>query len=275
MKSMMAIFAALTVFLASGGVQAQTVQAGSVGGAPAATVPAAASSRLDDILARHTLRICTTGDYKPYTFLRPDGQFEGIDVDLADALARSLGAKPEFVKTTWSNLMNDFVSKCDIAVGGVSTTLDRQKRAFFTQPYMVDGKTAIVRCDDVGKYQSVAEIDQPGVRTIVNPGGTNERFAKQYFRHSQLIEYPDNVTIFEQILDGHADVMVTDASETLLQQKLHPGLCSVHPDKPFQFGEKAYLLPRGDVPFQQYVDQWLHLARSTGEFQAVVDKWLK
>lgn len=275
MKSMMAIFAALTMFLASGGVQAQTVQAGSVCGAPGATVPAAASSRLDDILARHTLRICTTGDYKPYTFLRPDGQFEGIDVDLADALARSLGAKPEFVKTTWSNLMNDFVSKCDIAVGGVSTTLDRQKRAFFTQPYMVDGKTAIVRCDDVGKYQTVAEIDQPGVRTIVNPGGTNERFAKQYFRHSQLIEYPDNVTIFEQILDGHADVMVTDASETLLQQKLHPGLCSVHPDKPFQFGEKAYLLPRGDVPFQQYVDQWLHLARSTGEFQAVVDKWLK
>ena len=77
--------------------------------------------------------------------------------------------------------------------------------------------------------------------TIVNPGGTNERFAKQFFPHSQLIEYPDNVTIFKQILDGKADVMVTDASETLLQQKLNPGLCSVHPDKPFQFGEKAYL----------------------------------
>ena len=59
---------------------------------------------------------------------------------------------------------------------------------------------------------------------------------------------------------------------TLLQQKLNPGLCSVHPDKPFQFGEKAYLLPRGDVVFQQYVDQWLHLARSTGDFQAIVDK---
>jgi cyclohexadienyl dehydratase len=140
---------------------------------------------------------------------------------------------------------------------------------------MEDGKTPIVRCADVDKYQTVAAIDQPGVRTIVNPGGTNERFAKQFFPHSQLIEYPDNVTIFKQILDGHADVMVTDASETLLQQKLNPGLCSVHPDKPFQFGEKAYLLPRGDIAWQQYVDQWLHLARSTGEFQAVVDKWLK
>lgn len=49
----------------------------------------------------------------------------------------------------------------------------------------------------------------------------------------------------------------------------------LHSDKPFQFGEKAYLLPRGDVTFQQYVDQWLHLARLSGEFQAVYDKWLK
>jgi cyclohexadienyl dehydratase len=268
---------ALVMSLALPGVaHAQTVQAGTVAGAkPAAPAPVAAPSRLDDILARHTLRVCTTGDYKPYSFLRPDGQFEGIDIDLAESLAKSLGAKAEYVKTSWSNLMNDFVAKCDIAVGGVSTTLERQKRAFFTAPYMEDGKTPIVRCDDVDKYQTVAQIDQPNVRTIVNPGGTNERFAKQFFPHSQLIEYPDNVTIFKQILEGKADVMVTDASETLLQQKLNPGLCSVHPDKPFQFGEKAYLVPRGDVTFQQYVDQWLHLARSTGEFQAVVDKWLK
>ena len=266
---------ALSVALTSV-AHAQTIQAGTVAGAkPAAPAPVTAASRLDEILARHTLRVCTTGDYKPYSFLRPDGQFEGIDIDLAESLSKSLGAKAEYVKTSWSNLMNDFVAKCDIAVGGVSTTLERQKRAFFTAPYMEDGKTPIVRCDDVDKYQTVAQIDQPNVRTIVNPGGTNERFAKQFFPHSQLIEYPDNVTIFKQILEGKADVMVTDASETLLQQKLNPGLCSVHPDKPFQFGKKAYLLPRGDVPFQQYVDQWLHLARSSGEFQAVYDKWLK
>jgi len=266
---------ALSVALTSV-AHAQTIQAGTVAGAkPAAPAPVTAASRLDEILARHTLRVCTTGDYKPYSFLRPDGQFEGIDIDLAESLSKSLGAKAEYVKTSWSNLMNDFVAKCDIAVGGVSTTLERQKRAFFTAPYMEDGKTPIVRCDDVDKYQTVAQIDQPNVRTIVNPGGTNERFAKQFFPHSQLIEYPDNVTIFKQIFEGKADVMVTDASETLLQQKLNPGLCSVHPDKPFQFGEKAYMVPRGDVAFQQYVDQWLHLALSSGEYQAISDKWLK
>ncbi|MBN3854468.1 transporter substrate-binding domain-containing protein [Paraburkholderia sp. Ac-20340] len=243
---------------------------------PAAFAEGSASaSRLDDVLARGTLRACTTGDYKPYSFYRPDGTFEGIDIDMTESLAKSLGVKAEFVKTTWSNLMTDFLAKCDVAVGGVSTTLERQKRAFFTEAYQVDGKTPIVRCDDVSKYQSVAQIDQPSTRVIVNPGGTNERFAKQFFPHANLTVYPDNVTIFKQILVGKADVMVTDASETLLQQKLNPGLCSVHPDNPFQYGEKAWMVPRGDVVFQQYVDQWLHLARASGEYQTISDKWLK
>ncbi|NRO97126.1 transporter substrate-binding domain-containing protein [Paraburkholderia sp. NMBU_R16] len=233
------------------------------------------ASRLDTIAARTTLRVCTTGDYKPYSFLKSDGTFEGIDIDMAESLAKSLGAKAEFVKTTWSNLMKDFIAKCDIAVGGVSTTLERQKHVFFTEPYMIDGKAPIARCADADKYQTVAQIDQSSTRVIVNPGGTNERFAKQYFPHANVTVYPDNVTIFKQILAGKADVMVTDASETLLQQKLNPGLCSIHPDKPFQYGEKAYMVPRGDVAFQQYVDQWLHLARATGEFQAISDKWLK
>ena len=270
----MTIFAAARVaaILALGALSAAlapTAQAQAVG------TPAAAPSRLNDIIARGTLRACTTGDYKPYSFLRGDGQFEGIDIDLTEAIAKSLGVKAEFVKTSWPKLLPDFLEKCDLAVGGVSTTMARQKAAFFTQPYMVDGKTPITRCGDVAKYQTVAQIDQPSVRVIMNPGGTNEIFAKQYFPHAHLIVYPDNVTVFKQILEGKADVMVTDASETLLQQKLNPGLCSVHPTAPFQYGEKAFMLPSGDVVWQQYVDQWLHLARADGEYQAIFDKWLK
>jgi cyclohexadienyl dehydratase len=241
----------------------------------AADVQSAASTRLESVQKSGTLRVCTTGDYKPYSYLRPDGKFEGIDIDMAESLAKSLGVKATYVKTTWGNLMPDFLSKCDVAVGGISTTLERQKRVFFTAPYMVDGKAPIARCADVDKYQTIEQIDRPATRVIVNPGGTNERFAKQYFPHASVTVFPDNVTIFKQILAGQADVMVTDASETLLQQKLNPGLCSVHPDKPFQYGEKAYMVPQGDVVFQQYVDQWLRLARATGEFQSVSDKWLK
>ena len=61
--------------------------------------------------------------------------------------------------------------------------------------------------------------------------------------------------------------MMTDASETRYQQKLHPGvLCAVHPDKPFDFAEKAYWLQR-DAALKAFVDQWLHIAFEDGSFR--------
>lgn len=272
-----AVIAAAVVLLTGCAVQPQAASTSNPH--ESATPPAApaTASRLDAIVHSGTLRVCATGDYKPYTYLRPDGRFEGIDVDLAESLAKSLGVKLQMVKTTWKTLMQDFTAgQCDMAVGGISVTLDRARRAYFSSVVMIDGKSPITRCADVRKYRGgIARLNQPSVRVIFNPGGTNERFAREHLPNAHLIEYPDNVTIFEQIAQGKADVMVTDTSETLLQHKLHPALCPVEPGKPLQYGEKAYLLPLGDNVFKAYVDEWLHLAKATGQYQAVVDKWLK
>jgi cyclohexadienyl dehydratase len=172
--------------------------------------------------------------------------------------------------------MADFTEgKFDVAMGGVSVNMDRLKKGLFTIPYLVDGKAPIARCEDKEKFKELADIDKPGVRVIVNPGGTNERFAKENLKQAAVSVYPDNVTIFQQIADGKADIMVTDASETLLQQKLHAGkLCSLRPDRPFNYSEKGYLLPR-DMVFKSFVDTWLHLAMEGKEYQAISDKWFK
>jgi len=241
-----------------------------------ANAQATADSTLDTVMKAGVLRACTPGDYKPFSFLKPDGSYEGIDIDLAQSLAAAIGAKLELVKTSWANLVPDFAAgKCDIAIGGISVTTERQKRVFFSTAYMVNGKTPIVRCDDVKKFQSVADIDKAGVRVIANPGGSNERFAKANFKSATLTIHPENLTIFDEILAKRADVFVTEAAEALTQQKLKPGLCAVNPDKPLQYGEMAYMLPRNDAVMKSFVDQWLHLSKASGEYQKTVDKWLR
>ena len=232
-------------------------------------------SRLDTIQRQGKLRVCTPGDYKPFSLARPDGSFEGLDVDLVQSVAKALGVQAEFVKVTWPTLMKDFVEKCDVAVGGISVTLDRQKTAFFTAPYMVNGKAPITRCENVARFQTVADIDKPGVTVIENPGGSNERFARANFRNAKIVIFNDNTTIFDEILKGNADVMISESAETIVQQRLRPGLCAVNPDKPLQYGEMAWLLPRGDVAFKAWMDQWLHLAKATGEYEGVVARWLR
>ena len=240
-----------------------------------ATAVRAEDSRLDDVMKRGALRVCTPGDYKPFSLAKTDGTFEGLDVDLVQAMAKSLGVEARFVKTSWPKLMDDFVEKCDLAVGGISVSLDRQKRAFFTVPYMVNGKAPITKCENVAKFQTVADIDKPGVTVIENPGGSNERFARANFKQAKIVIFNDNTVIFDEILKGNADVMISESVETIVQAKLRPGLCAVNPDKPLQYGEMAYLIPRGDPIFKAWVDQWFHLAKATGDYDRTVAVWLK
>ncbi|WP_426149315.1 transporter substrate-binding domain-containing protein [Pseudomonas sp. DC3000-4b1] len=242
---------------------------------PSVYAEAPVPNHLQAVLDRGVLRVGTTGDYKPFSYkTRDDGQYIGLDLEIAKGLADALGVKLEVVPTSWPSLMADLAAdKYDLALSGVSVNLERQKKAFFSVPYQRDGKTPITLCKNQERFQTLAQIDQPQVKAIVNPGGTNEKFARANLKQAQIVMHQDNVTIFDQIVQGKADLMMTDAVETRLQQKLHPELCAVHPDAPFDFSEKAALLPQ-DVALKAYVDQWLHLDMASGRFEQRMQHWL-
>jgi cyclohexadienyl dehydratase len=234
-------------------------------------------SLLEAILKRGTLRVGLTGDYAPFSAFDPaTSTFRGFDVDMADGLARTLGVHAEYVHTAWPKLSQDFdADRFDIAMGGISITPERQSKGLFSTPIMQEGKTPIARCKDVDKYETLAEIDRPGTRVIVNPGGTNERFARANIKNAEIRVYPDNVRIFDEIADGRADLMITDASETRYQQKRHPSvLCAVHPDQPFDHAQKAYWLQR-DPALKAFVDNWIAQARKDGRFAKIYAAWFE
>ncbi|WP_045770700.1 transporter substrate-binding domain-containing protein [Xanthomonas albilineans] len=236
----------------------------------------AAPSHLDSIVHSGALRVCTTGDYAPYSLLRADGSYEGIDIALAQSLAASLDVPVQWVPTRWPMLLPDLLAdRCDIAVGGISVSLPRQRQAGFSAVLEVDGKIPLLRCIDRDRYRTVAQIDHPEVRVIEPRGGTNEAFAHHVLPHAQLILSDDNPAIFNELREGHADVMITDASEARFQQRRTPGLCAVNPQQPLQYGEKAFLLPRDDIAWKAYVDQWLHLSKASGAYARIVADWLE
>lgn len=74
------------------------------------------AGHLDDISARGTIRIGTTGDYIPMSYLNPQtGEYEGIDAELSQLIANSLGVKIQYVPTTWPTLATDMqAGKFDI-----------------------------------------------------------------------------------------------------------------------------------------------------------------
>jgi cyclohexadienyl dehydratase len=159
-------------------------------------------------------------------------------------------------------------------MGGITITLDRQKVGSFSKPFFSSGKTPITHCGDEPKYWTIAAIDQPGAHVIVNPGGTNERLDRAHLQNATIVQWSDNATIFDALVEGKADLMITDAVEARVQAKLHPGiLCPVHPNAPFDHSELAYWMPRDPV-FTAYVNQWLNLLDLSGEHQTILARWM-
>jgi len=232
----------------------------------------AADDVLQAIRQAGVLRVGTTGDYKPFSYKGADGALVGADIEMAKELAAALGVKADFVSTTWKTLMEDFkAEKFDIALGGITVNPDRAAVGDFSVPNVSDGKRPIARCADKDKFTTVEAIDQPTTRVVVNPGGTNEKFARANFTKAPIEVWPDNKTIFAQIAADKADVMVTDGIEADMQAKLNPGvLCAVPAAAPFTHFDNAYLL-RKDPALKQAVDQWMTGALSSGLWKSKLD----
>jgi cyclohexadienyl dehydratase len=211
---------------------------------------------LNRILESEILRIGTTGDYAPFSY-HSAGRLAGIDIDMGKNLANETGVGYEFVATSWPTLMADLAAgKFDIAMSGISWNGERQETAYFSIPYHQGGKTPITRCEDVSRFDELAKIDTRGIRVIVNPGGTNQKFTLDHIRNADVLIFEDNRRIFDEIIGGRADVMITDLIEVRLQTKRHPELCASMGTATLSHLEKAYLLPKDDK-WKLHVDKWL------------------
>ncbi|WP_193127901.1 transporter substrate-binding domain-containing protein [Gulosibacter sediminis] len=235
------------------------------------TAPATAeSAALDD----GVLQACYTGDYRPFSYDDPDtDERTGIDVALMEDLADDLGVELEWVKTSWSDLMSTFLSSCDIAVGGISVTDERAEQVAFSDPVIVGGKAAITMCGREDEFDELEEVNQPDTTLITPVGGTNEAFADENAPEADIVRYDDNNTIFDQIVAGDADVMITDAPEVVWAAHEHPELCEVNADEPFTDATLAYMLPLDDAEFAATVNAWLASTYEDGTWDAAVSDW--
>lgn len=238
------------------------------------------AGHLEDIAARGTIRIGTTGDYIPMSYLNPaTGKYEGIDAELSQIIANSLGVAIEYVPTTWPTLSADMqAGKFDIALCGISRNFARAKSMAMSDAYGegIFGKTILCRKSDAKKFKTVADLNKPEVRIMINPGGTNEIFAKKNLPNATLIVHDANADIPIQIADGNADIMITETVEAFSWIKREPRLAAPLMDKPFAgtVHSCGILMQKGDQEFLNYINFVLAELRMDGRLEQLEIKYL-
>ena len=242
-----------------------------------------------DVVARSgVLRVGSPLDYAPFAWTC-GGAAVGSDVDLARGLANELSAELRFVPTTWAALVDDFLGgSFDMAVGGVTPTLERMRHVAFSTAHLSDSKVAVARCDAAGRalLQAIAaggdrlEALIEGGRTapaaIVNAGGTNEAVLRAAFGSVRTVAR--NGAQFDALLGGKADLTVPTTSSCACRRAAPGALCASAPlviDGFVNVQGKAFVLPRDDLAFKMYVDRWVDDEIYRGALNASVEGWIE
>ena len=232
--------------------------------------------KVAEIVARDTIIIGTTGDYRPLSFREPDGSCWGFCIDVAGEIAKRLGVHFRFVQTSWPTLSDDVLAepqRFDLAIGGITITDARRETMCMSEGYLANGKTILCRATEAGRYRSLADVDMPGVRVMVNPGGLNEQFARKHLTRATILVHQRNEDIPTLVAEGRADVMITEITEAPYYVQTDTRLAAPLLNEPFTRGEIGVLMRRGQDDLLEMVNGVIRRMKSDGTLRRLHEKY--
>lgn len=217
------------------------------------------------IAARGELRVCMWPEYFAISYQNPrNGELEGIDIDMARALAARLRVRPTMVPTTFAAFMDRLEDgACDIAMMAVGITPARAARVAFSKPYMASSVYAVTTRTNA-RIRGWADIDTPGTVVAVAAGTVMEQMMRDTLRHAETMVVEAPRTREGEIMSGRADVFMSDYPYTRRMVLMHDWARVIDP--PGRFGETlyAYALPRDEPAWLAEVNAFLERARADG-----------
>ncbi len=145
---------------------------------------------------------------EPYAYDDPKqpGRHVGFEVELADALARELGVKAEFVQNDWANLVPSLErGTFDIVMNGLEVTESRSGRVLYTHPYYVFAERLMVREGDTQISADLASLKGKRVGTLANS------LAFEMLRGAaEPVVYDGVEEPYADLLNGRTDAVLLD-----------------------------------------------------------------
>ena len=233
----------------------------------AAASTSAAAGELTTVEAGK-LTMATNAAFPPYEMTTDAGEFEGIDIETAQAIADKLGLELQIDDMDFdAALLSVQQGKADIVMAGVTVTDERKAVMDFSDSYATGIQSIIVpEGSDIASPDDLA-----GKKIGTQRGTTGYIYCSDDFGDENVVAYDDGLTAVQALNNGQVDAVVIDNAPAKEFVAANPGLVIL--DTSYAEEDSAIGMAKGSS-LEDAVNAVLEELKADGTLQSIVDKYI-
>ena len=244
----------------------------------AAMTSAQAAELPAEIKQAGAFKLTVNSTYAPMEYRDPaTNELVGLDIDLANELAKRLGVKIVWSETPFAELIPSLQTRrADFIISGISDRASRRETADFVD-YLGTGPQFFVMAESEAKAATDLCGKKVGTTRSTSFPVEIEKWSKQNCEPAgkpaiQYVPGENSIDVRNQLKQGRIDAAV-QGSETLpYAQTQEPGKYRVI-GEPFAKGYQGVMFRKEDAALRDVVTEKLTAMIADGSYKAVLDKW--
>ena len=248
---------------------ASSAAASSVASSAAASSEAASAAATElTTVEAGKLTMATNAAFPPYEMTTDAGEFEGIDIETAQAIADKLGLELQIDDMDFdAALLSVQQGKADIVMAGVTVTDERKAVMDFSDSYATGIQSIIVpEGSDIASPDDLA-----GKKIGTQRGTTGYIYCSDDFGDDAVVAYDNGLTAVQALNNGQVDAVVIDNAPAKEYVAANPGLVIL--DTSYAAEDYAIGMAKGSS-LEAAVNAALEELKADGTLQAIVDKYI-
>ena len=248
---------------------ASSAAASSVASSAAASSEAASAAATElTTVEAGKLTMTTNAAFPPYEMTTDAGEFEGIDIETAQAIADKLGLELQIDDMDFdAALLSVQQGKADIVMAGVTVTDERKAVMDFSDSYATGIQSIVVpEGSDIASPDDLA-----GKKIGTQRGTTGYIYCSDDFGDESVVAYDDGLTAVQALNNGQVDAVVIDNAPAKEFVAANPGLVIL--DTSYAEEDYAIGVAKGSS-LKDAVNAALEELKADGTLQSIVDKYI-
>lgn len=216
------------------------------------------------------LHMSTNAAFPPYEMVDNAGNYTGIDVEVASAIAAELGLELVVDDMDFdSALLAVQNGQSDIAMAGITVKPDRQEVMDFSNFYAKGVQVVIVT-----EGSAIATVDDLTNAELIGTqrGTTGYEYCSGDYGEDHVVAYDNGATAVQALLNGQVDAVVIDNEPAKAYVEANPGLVIL--DTAYADEDYAIALKKGS-PLLEDVNKALQKLQEDGTVDGIVAKYIK